>query len=193
MSIMSSERRADPRTLVYVKSSLITIVACISSGTQLVCALALRQGLLALRIMPLASCSWYTHCTQVMHCTDLHKLVTHAAAQLLHTFAFQHCLKCTLRLTAFTMHAPCFAVFTASQKILQIQYESKLSAYLQHIGRSWDARKRHPALHIAAATGAPRCSSQAHAFDCDSCCSDGHEQVWGWDPAKGAGNGGSAC
>lgn len=41
MSIISSERRADPRTLVYVKSSLITIVACISIGTQQVCALAL--------------------------------------------------------------------------------------------------------------------------------------------------------
>ena len=34
MSIMSSGRRADPRTLVYVNASLITMVACINNSNQ---------------------------------------------------------------------------------------------------------------------------------------------------------------
>ena len=34
MSTMSSVRRADPRTLVYVNLSLITIVACVSNSNK---------------------------------------------------------------------------------------------------------------------------------------------------------------
>ena len=32
MSIMSTERRAEPRTLVYVNLSLITMVACMNNS-----------------------------------------------------------------------------------------------------------------------------------------------------------------
>lgn len=50
MSIMSSERRADPRTLVYVNLSLITIVACVSNSNK-----GVHTCLKALHVKPMTS------------------------------------------------------------------------------------------------------------------------------------------